>query len=68
MIIKLSSFLKAKGIAVSYVSVAIVKGGIKKPAHQVDAIAGATITSNGVTEMMTRGLAIYLPYFESLKK
>ncbi len=51
-----------------YVSVAVVKGGIKKPAHQVDAIAGATITSNGVTEMMNRGLAIYLPYFESLKK
>ncbi len=51
-----------------YVSVAIVKGGVKKPAHQVDAIAGATITSNGVTEMMYRGLAVYLPYFESLKK
>lgn len=51
-----------------FVSVAVVKGGIKKPAHQVDAIAGATITSNGVTEMMNRGLAIYLPYFDSLKK
>ena len=50
-----------------YVSVSVVKGGIKKPAHQVDAIAGATITSDGVTEMMDRGLAIYLPYFESLK-
>ncbi len=51
-----------------YVSVAIVKGGVKKPSHQVDAIAGATITSKGVTEMMNRGLAIYLPYFDSLKK
>ena len=51
-----------------YVSVAVVKGGIKKPAHQVDAITGATITSYGVTEMLNRGLKIYLPYFESLKK
>ena len=51
-----------------YVSVAVVKGGIKQPAHQIDAITGATITSNGVTEMLNKGLKIYLPYFESLKK
>lgn len=51
-----------------YVSISVVKGGIKKPDHQVDAIAGATITSNGVTEMMDKGMKIYLPYFESLKK
>ncbi len=51
-----------------YTSVAVVKGGVKKPDHQVDAIAGATITSDGVTKMMDKGLAIYLPYFESLKK
>ena len=50
-----------------FVSVAVVKGGIKKPEHQVDAIAGATITSNGVTEMMENGLEVYLPYFESKK-
>ena len=50
-----------------YVSISVVKS-IKKPMHQVDAIAGATITSNGVTEMMERGLKVYLPYFESLKK
>ena len=51
-----------------YVSVAVVKGGIKQPAHQIDAITGETITSNGVTEMLNKGLKIYLPYFESLKK
>ncbi len=51
-----------------YVSVEIVKGGVKKPKHQVDAIAGATITCYGVTEMMVRGMKVYLPYFESLKK
>lgn len=50
-----------------YVSVSVVKGGVKNPSHQIDAITGATITSNGVTEMMVRGLKIYLPYFESLK-
>lgn len=51
-----------------YVSVAVVKGGVKQPSHQVDAITGATITSNGVTEMMNRGLKVYLPYFDSIKK
>ncbi|MFQ5445952.1 MAG: NADH:ubiquinone reductase (Na(+)-transporting) subunit C [Saprospiraceae bacterium] len=51
-----------------YVSVSVVKGGVKEPAHQVDAITGATMTSNGVTEMLHRGLQVYLPYFESLKK
>lgn len=50
-----------------FVSVAVVKGGVKIQDHQVDAIAGATITSDGVTEMMNRGLKIYEPYFESLK-
>ena len=51
-----------------YVSVAVVKGGIKQPAHQIDAVTGATSTANGVTEMLNKGLKIYLPYFESLKK
>lgn len=51
-----------------YVSVAVVKGGVKKPEHQIDAITGATITSNGVTAMLDKGLKVYLPYFESMKK
>lgn len=51
-----------------FVSVAVVKGGVKNPNHQVDAITGATITSNGVTAMLEKGLKVYLPYFESLKK
>jgi len=51
-----------------YVSVAAVKGGIKDPAHQVDAVSGATITSNGVSQMLYKGIAIYLPYFKGLKK
>ncbi|MEY4134411.1 MAG: hypothetical protein RL386_761 [Bacteroidota bacterium] len=51
----------------NYVSVAVVKGGVKKPAHEVDGISGATITSVGVSEMFHKGLQPYLPYFESLK-
>jgi len=51
-----------------YVSVAVVKGGAKNPEHEVDAISGATMTSNGVSSMLGKGLAIYLPYFDSLKK
>lgn len=51
-----------------FVSVAVVKGGVKEPAHQVDGISGATITSVGVSEMLEKGLKVYLPYFQSIKK
>ena len=51
-----------------YVSVAVVKGKAKDTSHEVDGITGATITSNGVTDMMQKGIAAYLPYFQSLKK
>lgn len=50
-----------------YVSVAVVKGGVKVPAHEVDAISGATITSTGVSNMFKEGMKAYIPYFESLK-
>lgn len=51
----------------NYVSVKMVKGGIKEPEHQIDAISGATITSDGVNEMLYRGLGYYLPYFNAAK-
>lgn len=51
-----------------YVSVKVVKGGVKDPLHEVDAISGATITSVGVSEMMVRGLEVYLPYLQAQKK
>ncbi len=51
-----------------YVSVKVVKGGAKDPLHEVDAISGATITSVGVSEMMVRGLEVYLPYLQAQKK
>ncbi|MEY3053099.1 MAG: hypothetical protein RLY31_2884 [Bacteroidota bacterium] len=50
-----------------FVSVSVVKGGVRNPAHQVDAITGATITSNGVTDMLRDGLAVYLPYLASIR-
>jgi Na+-transporting NADH:ubiquinone oxidoreductase subunit C len=36
--------------------------------NEVDAIAGATITGNGVTAMIKKDLAMYLPYFNTLKR
>lgn len=51
-----------------YVSVVAVKGGTsKEDVHEVDAISGATVTSNGVSEMMKRGIKYYEPYFNKLQ-
>lgn len=50
-----------------YTSVAVVKGGITDPDHQVDAISGGTITSNGVSEMLLTGLENYLPFIDKNK-
>jgi len=65
------SMFKGKKIfndAGEYVSVDVVKGGVKDPEHQVDAISGATVTCVGVAEMLDRGIEVYLPYFEKLEK
>jgi Na+-transporting NADH:ubiquinone oxidoreductase subunit C len=51
-----------------FTSVSVVKGGVKDPANQVDAISGATITGNGVDEMLERGLKYYEPYIQKNKK
>ncbi|QTY26999.1 NADH:ubiquinone reductase (Na(+)-transporting) subunit C [Flavobacterium sp. CS20] len=42
-------------------------GGNDKTDHQVNAISGATMTGNGVTNMMKERLAKYKPFFEKLK-
>ncbi|GHC56185.1 Na(+)-translocating NADH-quinone reductase subunit C [Ulvibacter litoralis] len=39
-----------------------------KDDNEVDAIAGATITGNGITAMIKKDLRMYLPYLETLKK
>lgn len=49
-----------------YVSVNIVKGGVKDAEHEVDVIAGATITSNGVGAMLRAGFKPYMKAFGKL--
>lgn len=52
----------------NFVSVTTIKGGAKpNDMHGVDAISGATITSNGVTEMFQRTLSNYISYFKKQK-
>lgn len=41
---------------------------LDKKDNEVDAIAGATITGNGVTAMIKKDVSMYLPYFNMLKK
>jgi Na+-transporting NADH:ubiquinone oxidoreductase subunit C len=50
-----------------FVSVGVVKGGARNLTHDVDGISGATITADGVQEMMYRGIKYYKPVFENLK-
>ncbi len=50
-----------------YKSVFVRKGGAKDPVHEVDGISGATITADGVTEMMDRGMKYYEEFFNSIK-
>jgi len=52
----------------NFVSVKTIKGGASPTdMHGVDAVSGATITSNGVSEMFKRTLINYVPYFKSGK-
>jgi Na+-transporting NADH:ubiquinone oxidoreductase subunit C len=51
-----------------YTSVVVRKGGARNKRFEVDGISGATITANGVTEMLYRGIQYYEPYFKSLKQ
>lgn len=51
-----------------FTSVAVEKRVGKDLPHKVDALTGATLTSNGVSEMMKKSLEFYVPYFKSLKK
>ena len=51
-----------------FVSVVVRKGGARDEQHEVDAISGATITSDGVTEMIRRGIEYYEPYLQKAKE
>ena len=48
-----------------YMGLKVVKGGLKYPDHEVDAISGATITSNGVSMMLKN---VFMPYMKAWKK
>lgn len=48
------------------IGVSVVKGGsTSKDDNKVDAISGATITGDGVSDMISERLRHYLPYFKS---
>ena len=52
-----------------FASVAVLKGtgnDVEGKPHLVDGVAGATITSNGVTDMFTEELQNYTTYFKKL--
>lgn len=50
-----------------FISVKVVKGGASpEDAHGVDALSGATVTSNGVSEMLQKILGNYIPFFKSI--
>jgi len=56
----------------SFKGITVAKGNADpvnkdKTDNEVDAIAGATITGDGVTAMIKKDLKLYLPYFETLK-
>lgn len=56
----------------SYKGITVKKGNgdpknERKDDNAVDAMAGATITGDGVTAMIKKGLKMYLPYLETIK-
>ena len=51
-----------------FVSVTVRKGGARDQEHEVDGISGATVTADGVTEMLYRGIKYYEPYLKTLRK
>jgi Na+-transporting NADH:ubiquinone oxidoreductase subunit C len=51
-----------------YTAVIVRKGGARNPEYEVDGISGATVTADGVTEMIQRGIKYYEPYLEQFRK
>ena len=51
-----------------FTPIKVIKGGPKEgDTHVVDGISGGTITSNGVSDMLSERLNMYLPYFNKMK-
>ena len=52
----------------NFTSIRVVKGGAPdEDNHAVDGISGGTITSDGVTDMLSERLNMYLPYIKKVK-
>ncbi|MEO0339314.1 MAG: NADH:ubiquinone reductase (Na(+)-transporting) subunit C [Bacteroidota bacterium] len=67
---KFSANFKGKKIyrGSELVSIDVRKGGAKDPIYEVDGISGATVTADGVAEMLDRGIKYYEPYLEQIRK
>ena len=57
----------------SFAGISVVKGNNDplnndKEDNEVDALAGATITGNGVTAMIKESIKLYKPYLETIRK
>ncbi|MFI3294433.1 MAG: NADH:ubiquinone reductase (Na(+)-transporting) subunit C [Rikenellaceae bacterium] len=50
-----------------FVSIDLVKGGGASTSHEVDAVSGGTLTSNGVRDMLKSCLGQYAPFFKLLQ-
>ena len=51
-----------------FTSIAVIKGTSSEgDMHRVDAISGGTITSDGVSEMLSERLSMYIPYLNNMK-
>ncbi len=46
----------------------VIKGGAKDPVHEVDAISGATITSQAVGRTINTWVKYYLPYLNNVEE
>ncbi len=52
----------------NFTSVVVRKGGARNPRYEVDGISGATVTADGVTDMLYEGIQYYQPFFNAQKK
>lgn len=50
-----------------YTAVVVRKNGARNDRYEVDGISGATVTCDGVTEMLKRGIKYYQPYLEKVE-
>jgi len=52
----------------NFTSVVVKKGGARNPRYEVDGISGATVTCDGVSDMLFDGIKNYMPYFNKASK